>query len=171
MAIIGRIKESRELLRLTESDSSEFVAIYGRRRVEKTFLVREFYKQQFTFYRKVIFLDELPWMDTQKSKFVQALDLFWNKWCTSRSDIILIVCGSAASWMVKEHYTQQRRSPQSNNLQVASAAIHVIRNGRFSQVKGYPMEQANHSRMLYDYWGNPVLPAASRQVHESRTKR
>lgn len=50
MAIIGRIKECRELLRLTESDSSEFVAIYGRRRVGKTFLVREFYKQQFTFY-------------------------------------------------------------------------------------------------------------------------
>lgn len=153
MAIIGRIKECNELRRLTESANSEFVAIYGRRRVGKTFLVKEFYRQQFTFYtsgvcradratqlkcfqdalfeygykgvaeapadwfeaferlktviaksrkaRKVIFLDELPWMDTQKSNFVQALDLFWNKWCTSRSDIVLIVCGSAASWMVK----------------------------------------------------------------------
>lgn len=50
MAIIGRTKECRELLRLTKSDSSEFIAIYGRRRVGKTFLVKEFYKQQFTFY-------------------------------------------------------------------------------------------------------------------------
>ena len=50
MAIVGRIKEYNELRRLTESESSEFVAIYGRRRVGKTFLVKEFYKQQFTFY-------------------------------------------------------------------------------------------------------------------------
>ena len=152
VSIIGREKEQKELQRLTDSSSSEFVAIYGRRRVGKTFLVKEFYGQQFAFYatgicrgnrraqikcfndalieygsgiktepndwyeafdrlkvvvsksrkpRKVIFLDELPWMDTQKSNFIQALDLFWNKWCTSRTDIILIVCGSAASWMVK----------------------------------------------------------------------
>ena len=150
--IIGRQREQNELMRLTNSGTSEFVAIYGRRRVGKTYLVKEFYGQQFTFYatgicrgdrasqlkcfhdalteygsgemkspkdwfeafdrlkavvsgskksRKVIFLDELPWMDTQKSNFTQALDLFWNKWCTSRTDIVLIVCGSAASWMVK----------------------------------------------------------------------
>ena len=150
--IIGREKEQKELRRLTDSSNSEFVAIYGRRRVGKTYLVKEFYGQQFVFYatgicrgdresqlkcfnealieygcsvatepkdwfeafdrlktvvsksrkrRKVIFLDELPWMDTQKSNFIQALDLFWNKWCTSRTDIVLIVCGSAASWMVK----------------------------------------------------------------------
>lgn len=153
MAIVGREKEIKELKRLEDSNSSEFVAVYGRRRVGKTFLVKEMFGQQFAFYatgvsrgskqtqlkcfqdslkesgyvennnipgdwfeaferlkkvivrsrkhRKVIFLDELPWMDTQKSNFVQALDLFWNKWCTSRSDIMLIVCGSAASWMVK----------------------------------------------------------------------
>ena len=150
--IIGREKEQKELRRLTGSSSSEFVAVYGRRRVGKTYLVKEFYGQQFAFYstgicrgnrsaqikcfhsslieygcseksvpkdwfeafdrlkgivarsqkrRKVIFLDELPWMDTPKSNFIQALDLFWNKWCTSRKDIVLIVCGSAASWMVK----------------------------------------------------------------------
>ena len=150
--IIGREREQDELRRLTESSSSEFVAVYGRRRVGKTYLVKEFYNQQFDFYatgicrgnrrdqiksfndslveygstdksapkdwfeafnrlksivanssnsKKVIFLDELPWMDTPKSNFIQALDLFWNKWCSSRNDIVLIVCGSAASWMVK----------------------------------------------------------------------
>lgn len=152
MQIIGRKNEQRELKRLYESQMPEFVAVYGRRRVGKTFIIKEFFHNKFTFYttglargdkneqlghfydsliehglkatsapscwkdafkllrqlleqkkakRKVIFLDEVPWMDTQKSDFVQAIDLFWNEWASSRKDIMLIVCGSAASWMVK----------------------------------------------------------------------
>ena len=153
MKVIGRKNEICELDRLAHSGAPEFVAVYGRRRVGKTFLVKEFFGNNFTFYatgvsrgtkaeqlqnfqdslleygykgekaapkdwteafrrlrvvveqsrqkRKVVFLDELPWMDTQKSRFVQAIDLFWNKWCSMREDVMLVVCGSAASWMVK----------------------------------------------------------------------
>lgn len=153
MNIIGRKDEQHELNRLYQSDSPEFAIVYGRRRVGKTFLVRETLGHAFTFYatgvargnredqlsafhaalleyglpvrytrpvswheafeflkivverskqrRKVIFIDEMPWMDTAKSKFLEALDLFWNKWASAREDILLIGCGSAASWMVK----------------------------------------------------------------------
>ena len=153
MKIVGREGEIRELDRLARSGMPEFVAVYGRRRVGKTFLVKEYFNNSFVFYatgvsrgskaaqlqsfhdslieygyhgqddapkdwheafarlkelvlqsrkkRKVIFLDELPWMDTQKSNFVQAIDLFWNRWCSTRADVMLVVCGSAASWMVK----------------------------------------------------------------------
>ena len=52
--------------------------------------------------KKVIFFDELPWFDTPKSSFLQALDHFWNSWASARTDIILIVCGSAASWMINK---------------------------------------------------------------------
>ena len=152
MQIIGRGFEKRELKRMYESGQPEFIAVYGRRRVGKTFLVKEYFHNKFTFYatglargcrkeqlehfhsclreyglkdiavpkcwkdafaglrktverskekRKVIFLDEVPWMDTQKSDFLQAIDLFWNEWASAREDVMLIVCGSAASWMVK----------------------------------------------------------------------
>lgn len=153
MKLIGRTFECRELTRLENSGNPEFVAVYGRRRVGKTFLIKEYFNYSFTFYtsglargclkdqldnfwkslleyglpkdtkcpanwfdafdllktvvkkskksRKVIFIDEMPWMDTQKSKFVSALDRFWNRWASEHSDIMLIVCGSAASWMVK----------------------------------------------------------------------
>lgn len=153
MNLIGRSAECRELKRLKESESPEFVAVYGRRRVGKTYLVKEFFNYSFTFYtsglargsksdqlknfwqsmkeyglpsavacpkdwfeafddlkmvitsskdkRKVVFIDELPWLDTQKSKFVTALDRFWNTWASEHPEILLIVCGSAASWMVK----------------------------------------------------------------------
>jgi len=52
--------------------------------------------------KKVIFLDELPWFDTPKSKFLMAFQNFWNSYCTKRTDIICIICGSAASWMIKK---------------------------------------------------------------------
>lgn len=151
MQLIGREKEQRELTRLKESSQAEFVVLYGRRRVGKTFLVRSFFDDKFTFYctglakgtrkqqltnfgkmlseysghtihpkdwfeafdalkiiitrsrqrRKVVFLDEVPWMDTQKCEFKQALDLFWNSWAMMQSNLLFIICGSAASWMVK----------------------------------------------------------------------
>lgn len=153
MAIfVGRKNELAILRQAKDSEKSEFIAVYGRRRVGKTFLVREAFNQDFTFYmtgvshanlhqqlenfnralrkyapddehkipenwfsafeqleklstrkqtpRKVIFLDELPWLDTAQSGFLQALDYFWNSFASARKDIILIVCGSAASWMI-----------------------------------------------------------------------
>ena len=151
--IIGREKEIATLQGLLSSDESQFVAVYGRRRVGKTFLIREAYHYDFVFQhtgtygatrkqqlsdfrdslynaglgkcampktwidafrllwdflkgmpedgkKKVIFIDELPWMDTAKSNFVHSLDHFWNAWATTRKDIILIICGSATSWII-----------------------------------------------------------------------
>jgi uncharacterized protein len=51
--------------------------------------------------KKVIFIDELPWLDTPKSMFLSALENFWNSWASKRKDIILVLCGSAASWIIK----------------------------------------------------------------------
>ncbi len=150
---IGRENEQRRLLSALESDNSEFIAVYGRRRVGKTFLVRKTYANQIVFQhtglasgdmkhqirefcmslqqagcrekcmakdwysafhllerflatchagKKVVFLDELPWMDTPRSEFVSALDHFWNGWCAARSDIVLVVCGSATSWIIEK---------------------------------------------------------------------
>lgn len=148
--MFGREEEKRILLSLLESEKSEFVAIYGRRRVGKTYLVRETFNYNFAFQhtglqggsiheqleefanslimagmkkvkrpknwsqaffmlgqylstipnKKVIFIDELPWLDTPNSKFVAALDHFWNGWATARKDIVLVVCGSATSWII-----------------------------------------------------------------------
>ncbi len=51
--------------------------------------------------KKVIFLDELPWMATHKSGFIRALGFFWNSWAV-KNDIVLVICGSAASWMIQK---------------------------------------------------------------------
>lgn len=153
--LIGRKKEVKKLKSYLESRKSEFVAVYGRRRVGKTFLIRKVYHNQFAFqltglanvsmkhqlsqfhaalikhaaslnwqpepasdwfiafrqladfleklppeHKKVVFLDELPWLDTHNSKFLSGLEHFWNSWASARHDIVLIVCGSAAAWML-----------------------------------------------------------------------
>ncbi|MEM6321083.1 MAG: ATP-binding protein [Bacteroidota bacterium] len=151
---IGREREIKKLRSITKSRGSEFVAIYGRRRVGKTLLVRTVFQNNFTFQltaianvskqqqllhfhtalqkyhpnktlpiasnwflafqqlisfletspdqQKVIFLDELPWFDNQKSDFIPSLEHFWNSWASARDDVLLVVCGSAASWIINK---------------------------------------------------------------------
>jgi hypothetical protein len=50
--------------------------------------------------RRVVFLDELPWFDTPRDGFKVALDWFWNGWASAQSDLMLVICGSAASWII-----------------------------------------------------------------------
>ncbi|MBO6257913.1 MAG: ATP-binding protein [Succinivibrio sp.] len=49
--------------------------------------------------KQVVFLDEMPWLDTQKSGFLAAFEWFWNDWASTRSNLVFVVCGSATSWM------------------------------------------------------------------------
>jgi len=150
--IIGR---KTEIIRLTEyvnSGKAELVVVYGRRRVGKTFLIKRFFNEKFTFYlsgaentskkqqlfnftaalnncsgkenpvvedwqsaflqleqylrnikvkgRKIIFIDELPWLDNAKSGFLSAFEHFWNTFASSQKEIFLVICGSATSWIM-----------------------------------------------------------------------
>jgi len=158
-SIIGRSDEIKSLERFLKSSKSEFIAIYGRRRVGKSFLVEEVYRDEIIFRavgayikekdektykqtqldhfyeglldcgltddsprptnwreafrllrkyleglrtkRKVVFLDELPWLaGPQSSEMITELGYFWNSWADRQRNIVLVVCGSATSWML-----------------------------------------------------------------------
>ncbi len=51
--------------------------------------------------KKVLFFDELPWLASHKSRFLSAFGYFWNTWA-SRQNIVVVICGSAASWMIEK---------------------------------------------------------------------
>lgn len=156
MKITGRYHEQKLLRELLKSNKSELVAILGRRRIGKTFLINEclddslffsftgLYKgnlsehmerfakslqdasssnipiapqsswfQSFDLLRavidesrqrkkKVIFLDEFPWMSTHKSRFLTAFTDFWNSWASKQKDIMVVISGSSASWMINK---------------------------------------------------------------------
>ncbi len=152
--LIGRIEEKRILENAYQSNRPEMVAVIGRRRVGKTFLVKSVYEQQIDFEitgiqhatrqeqlrnfmlqigkfsqgvfpqtepkdwleafyllskflemkqkseKKIVFLDELPWLATHKSGFLKGLSWFWNSWAVNQK-VVVVICGSAASWMIK----------------------------------------------------------------------
>jgi len=156
--ISGRSKEISVLERVFLSTEPEFIVIYGRRRVGKTYLVREYFGDSICFEitgmhqvslddqlanfaqslakaagmmfdlqkplswseafsqleqfldasdqhkqgkKQVVFLDELPWLNTPRSKFLSTLEHFWNSYGSRQKNLILVVCGSAASWMLQ----------------------------------------------------------------------
>jgi len=155
--LVGREVEQKQLSLMWQSTDAEFLALYGRRRVGKTHLVREFFKSKGVFFETVgqkdaplkqqlknfsdsihetfqpdpplrepdtwreafgmlttligqklkrkkilVFLDELPWLAGRRSGLVQALDYEWNKHWSQMPNVKLVVCGSAASWMLNK---------------------------------------------------------------------
>jgi uncharacterized protein len=154
--IIGRVPEMRKLNNILNSNEAEFLSVYGRRRIGKTFLIREFFKDELVFdftgskdvalsvqlknFHKeyltrtnaqfetqvpkswqeafanladylhelssndkkiVVFIDEMPWLDTPKSGFISALEYFWNQHLSKMNQVVLVACGSASSWIRK----------------------------------------------------------------------
>lgn len=154
--IIGRERELKRLRKAYSSKEAEFIVVYGRRRVGKTFLVREFFEKQKclfmhvtgvhkakyqkqiekftesmskTFFdnapletpksweeafkllnqqviknskqKLIIFLDELPWLATSRSGMLQTIDYYWNHNWSKLNHVVLVVCGSSASWLIK----------------------------------------------------------------------
>jgi uncharacterized protein len=155
--VIGREQEQATFKKLLQSNQAEFGVIYGRRRVGKTHLVREFFNEQIVFdftgsydsdtavqinnfyvelkrvsasaeiaqtpqnwsdafhlltdyllsfkgksEKIVVFIDELPWLDRTGAGFVPALAYFWNQHGSRMNNLILMTCGSAASWILRK---------------------------------------------------------------------
>lgn len=156
--MIGRKREIHDLNEKYAGKEAELIAVYGRRRVGKTYLIDELFKDRITFRhsglspieregggllkkqldqfyysllsqgmedarkpkswleaffllekylqdrddgsRQLVFLDEMPWMDTPRSGFLTAFEGFWNNWGCHRKNLMVIVCGSASSWIL-----------------------------------------------------------------------
>lgn len=216
--LIGRIKELETLKSVLNSDKSEFIAVYGRRRVGKTFLIRSALNQKFTFQvtalanatlsqqltnfhiallkdypaiehspatnwfsafqqltaymetvkeaRKVIFFDELPWFDTQASGFIQALEHFWNSWASARNDVILIVCGSAASWMINKliHNKGGLYNRVTKRIKLAPFTLHeceLFLQSKNSVLDRYQIIQLYMAFGGIPYYWDEVIPGKS----------
>lgn len=157
MKVTGRTREKKKLDEILNSGRPEFVTLFGRRRIGKTFLIREYLSENIVFdftgtyeasleiqlqnffniylkYTKgqketvapknwamafrylanyvgglkdrkgkmVVFLDEMPWMNTPRSGFLPALEYFWNQHGSQMPNLALIACGSASTWMQKK---------------------------------------------------------------------
>ena len=155
--IVGRKEEVAILREIYESNEPQFLAVYGRRRIGKTFLIHEFFRDKGVYFeitgvkggktseqllhfsyefslkfnngdniptprnwskafhllndavekvpkekKIILFFDEVPWLASQKSRFLNALEHFWNRYMSRKNNLIMIICGSAASWIIKK---------------------------------------------------------------------
>ena len=161
MDLVGRRRERAELAAAMTSSQAELVAVYGRRRVGKTFLIREAYGDSVCFElvgihdadlptqlrafasalghatkttvspptdwqsafealrafltahlrrrskKQVLFFDEVPWLASRKSGFLAAFEHFWNSWASREGKLVVVICGSAASWMLDKIVRQR----------------------------------------------------------------
>ena len=154
--IVGREQERVLLNEIYASPDPEFLAVYGRRRIGKTYLISEFFKDKGVYFeitgmkkgttaeqlfqfayaysqkfndgnrvatpkswgealallhtalqkvdkekKIILFFDEVPWLASPRSKFLNALEHFWNRYLSRNKQIILIICGSSASWIIR----------------------------------------------------------------------
>lgn len=154
--IIARKEEIIILGDALKTKDAGLIAVYGRRRVGKTFLIRNYYADRLVFEltgmyggslkeqllqfsrslqratgstlsitppnswidafhaleqfldklpkrkKLVVFLDEFPWLDSRKSGFLSAFEHFWNSWASQQAHLLFVICGSAASWMIRK---------------------------------------------------------------------
>lgn len=152
--LAGRSEEQKMLNDALHSSRAELIAVYGRRRVGKTFLIRSVFAGKIAFEftgthnatmaeqlenfsralkdavsiaidlvppktwaaafrqlemllepvvvkkKTVVFFDEFPWISSPRSGFLKAFDHFWNAWGTKFDNLTVVICGSAASWMI-----------------------------------------------------------------------
>ncbi len=190
--LVGRVSEQRTMREALDSTRAELVALYGRRRVGKTFLIREVYREHLGFEligihegpvevqlrafatalgrmsgapaapmpprdwyeaftqlrtgltkplkrrkrKLVVFFDELPWLSSRRSGFLPAFEHFWNSWASTQKQLVVVVCGSSASWML-ERVVHQRgglhnrvtRRLRVEPFTLAEAEALLLRNG------------------------------------------
>ena len=194
--IVGRAYEQQVLTDSLASQRSELLAIYGRRRIGKTYLIREFFDNKITFSftglstgkradqiknfilklnevtnnfkdqkqptdwleafsylktflkrikeskkKKVIFIDEFPWVDSHKSGFLSAFENFWNDYCTTRNDLLVVVCGSAASYMVKKIINNSKGLSKRITQTIKLKPFNLQETQAFFKYKRIPMEE------------------------------
>lgn len=217
MDLIGRKEEQLILKHCYQSTQSRLVAIYGRRRIGKTFLVRKYFDHKIRFevsglYRgnmsdqlahfsqaiaragfvpasltppatwmsafsllalyldqfkdgskKIIFIDELPWFDTPRSKFLMAFENFWNEYCSRRNDVMVIICGSAASWMIKKIMNNKGGLHNRVSEKIHLAPFTLAETEKFLIIKGIRWSQYDIAQLYMTTGGIPYYLDAIRK--------
>jgi hypothetical protein len=209
MSITGRIAEQKILAARLRTPEPELIAIYGRRRVGKTHLVRTFCKDAIVFEftgihgvmmktqlenfsqvlqlatkstlalaipanwlqafmmldtylntlptdkPAVIFFDEFPWIETHKSGFLQAFDHWWNASASRKSYLKVIICGSAASWMIDKIINNRGGLHNRVTQTIRLLPFTLGETQAYLQTKGVSLDQYSQLQLYMAMGGVP----------------
>lgn len=218
--ITGRTAEKKILSQLLATKEAELIAIYGRRRVGKTFLIRNLFEKQMVFeftgvheaamtvqlenfslalqkamgsavpsaipdnwvqafkfledflkartskQPAAVFFDEFPWIQTQKSGFKQAFDHWWNTWASRQPKLKVVICGSAASWMI-EHIVNDKGGLHGRLSQtITLMPFSLGESEAYLRSRGVKL---NHYHMLQLYMAMGGIPQYLKQVNKGES--
>lgn len=219
MKIIGRIKEKVDMKSYLNDNKAHLLAIIGRRRVGKTFLIREVYKENKVFemtglkdadlhnqlinfslqmneyfnskeqydkpdnwlialnqlsnsisnlrtnQKPVVFFDEVPWIASKRSGFTEALAHWWNNWA-SQQNIIVVLCGSAASWML-EHIVNAKGGLHNRiNKLITLMPFTLAETKEFLEEKGIKI---SHYQIVQLYLAMGGIPHYLEQINKGKS--
>lgn len=219
--IVCRERESSILQKVWNSKEAEFVAIYGRRRVGKTHLIRETFSNKAIFFeltgvrdaalsvqlkhfaeklgkvfydglpvsppkswldafallteavRKiakskkiVLFFDELPWLASKRSGIMQALDYYWNTEWSLQQNVILIACGSAASWMLENLINAKGGLHNRLTKMIHLQPFNLLQTKQFLNSRNI---HYNHSQVLDLYMALGGIPYYLKQIEKGKS--
>ena len=205
--LIGRKREIALLNELFESDKAEFIAVYGRRRIGKTFLIDKLFGDRYDFYftgiyegtrreqlsnfahqleyysgkttrtpndwmeafftlqkyleeklaqrRILLFIDELPWLDTARSRFMKAFELFWNEWASKHDNLKLIVCGSATTWMTGKLLGNKGGLHNRVTQPIYLRPFNLAETGQFLASRGFALSRRQVAETYMVMGGTP----------------
>lgn len=211
--IIGRDPEKHLLGEILASPEAELLAVYGRRRVGKTFLIRTTYAKHLAFEftgihhasladqlknftqaiwavagvgvgrpanwseafamlqlylspllkqkKQVIFLDEFPWIHTARSNFLQAFGHFWNTWASRQANLVVVICGSSASWMIQKVLNDRGGLHNRVTKRMRLLSFTVAETATFLQHRGIRL---NHYQVLELYMAMGGVPQYLKEV-------
>jgi len=218
--IVGRKAEQKSLEKVYRSKEAEFVVVYGRRRVGKTYLVRQFFarkkcvyfqatgshkgnlKKQLTNFveavsrtfldnislnvpkdweeafkilnkqlskiegKVVLFFDELPWMATRRSGLLEAIDYYWNQYWSTMPNLILIACGSSASWLIKKIIYNKGGLHNRVTCQIRLSPFQLFEVEEYLKNRNIEL---NHQHILALYMALGGIPYYLRYVEPGQT--
>lgn len=220
-SLIGRREESKILDQKLASNEPELIAVYGRRRVGKTYLIRTYLKKHIAFELTgihgaslteqlsnfslalgsalkspapvapasnwlqafnnldtyllnnlpaekpvVLFFDEFPWLNTPRSNFLRAFDHWWNSSGTKRNNLKVVICGSAASWMIEKVLNDRGGLHNRVTQTIRLSPFTLDETAAFLTSKGISLDQYQIMQLYMTMGGIPfylqhILPGES----------
>lgn len=85
--------------------------------------------------RWIVFIDELPWLAAEKTSLISDLKLFWDRWALKNPQLVLILCGSVANFMVK-HVVHSKALHNRKTLEIGLPPLSPQESALFIKKRG-----------------------------------